>query len=86
MGIPAHIARFCRTHAGWKSPDNTLEDLLIALADKLWEGCRNEQLENLVINKIASLIQKDFWDIFILADSLFEKIGDRGINRLNCSL
>ena len=85
LGIPANIARFCRTHACWNDSGNTLEDLLVALADTLWKGCRNEQLEQIAIAKISSSIQKDFWDIFILADSLFEEISDRGTDRLNRS-
>ena len=71
LGIPPEIARFSRTHALWNDRENTLEDLLVALADKLWKGCRNEKLEALVIKKISDLIAKDFWDVFIIADSLF---------------
>lgn len=73
LGIPLHIARFCRTHAHWQDANNTLEDLLVALADTLWKGCRNEELENdelenLVITKISSSVSEDFWDIFMIAD------------------
>lgn len=85
LGIPPHIARFCRTHAHWQDSNNTLEDLLVALADTLWKGCRNGNLENLIISKISSSVSQDFWDVFIVADSLFEKISDCGVNRLNRS-
>ncbi|MEM8675523.1 MAG: HD domain-containing protein [Cyanobacteria bacterium P01_G01_bin.67] len=85
LGISPQIARFCRTHAHWNNPDSTIEDLLVALADVLWKGCRNKQLENLVITKIASIGKQDFWDVFIIADSLFEEISDRGTDRLNRS-
>ncbi|VEP18818.1 HD domain-containing protein [Hyella patelloides LEGE 07179] len=86
LGIPPHIAKFCRTHAHWNDPDNTIEDLLVAVADVLWKGCRNEQLENLVISRISNLMEKDFWDVFLIVDSLFEKVSDCGIDRLNRSL
>ena len=85
LGIPSHIARFCRTHAHWDNPDNTIEDLLVALADTLWKGCRKTELENLAIAKIASLLERDFWDVFMVVDSLFEKVSDRGTDRLNRS-
>ena len=84
-GISPDLARFCRTHAHWNDLNNTLEDLLVALADTLWKGCREEELEHLAIAKIADLTKQDFWDIFIVADSLFEKISDRGTDRLNRS-
>jgi HD domain len=77
LGITSHITRFCRTHPYWQDSKNTLEDLLVSLADVLWKGCRNEQLENLVIKTICNSIQKDFWDVFITADSLFEQVSDR---------
>ena len=32
------LARFCVTHARWESDGIGLEDLLVALADKLWKG------------------------------------------------
>ena len=35
-GIDPRVARMCRTHARWReTPDVTLEDLLVALADSL---------------------------------------------------
>ena len=85
-GIPKDIARFARTHAHWQDPQNTIEDLLVALADTLWKGCRNQNLEDLVIKYIAKNIQKDFWDVFISADSLFEQVSDRGAERLGRSV
>ena len=85
LGIPPNIARFCRTHAHWHDSDNTLEDLLVALGDTLWKGCRNQQLEQMIITRISNSIQKDFWETLIVADSLFEKVSDGGTERLNRS-
>ncbi len=39
-GVSAQIARVCRSHAQWSSLDSSLEELIIALADKLWKGVR----------------------------------------------
>ena len=85
LGIPPETARFCRTHAHQNDLDNTLEDLLVALADTLGQGCRNGQLEKIVITRISSSIQKDFWDVFITTDSLFEAVSEGGTDRLNRS-
>lgn len=86
LGVPPNIARFCRTHACWNSDDVNLEDLLVAVADVLWKGCRQEQLETLIIKEISASIQKDFWSVFMAADSLFERISDGGTDRLNRSI
>jgi putative nucleotidyltransferase with HDIG domain len=86
LGISPEIAKFCRTHAQWSSQDAEVEDWLVALADNLWKGCRKEKLEASLVAKIAQGTGKDFWDIFILVDSLFEKIADRGSERLSRSV
>lgn len=86
LGVSPEIARFSRTHAQWTCDDATIEDWLVALADTLWKGCRKQKLEASVISVIAELTGKDFWDIFIPADSLFEEIADRGSERLSRSI
>lgn len=86
LGVSPEIAKFCRTHAQWKSDDAKVEDWLVALADTLWKGCRKQKLEADVTAAISKQMGKDFWDIFIPADSLFEKIADRGSERLSRSI
>jgi putative nucleotidyltransferase with HDIG domain len=86
LGISPEIAKFCRTHAQWSSQDARVEDRLVALADTLWKGCRKEKLETSLITEIAQGMGKDFWDIFILVDSLFEEIADQGSERLSRSV
>lgn len=41
-GITPERARFARTHGKWE--EGALEDLLVALADKVWKGKRDETL------------------------------------------
>src|SRR5260221_7661638 len=38
--VDARIARCCVSHAQWKKMECALEELLVALADKLWKGVR----------------------------------------------
>jgi putative nucleotidyltransferase with HDIG domain len=85
LDVLPELAKFCRTHAQWQFVDATTEDLLVALADNLWKGVRKKELEAKVIEAIAKQTGKDFWDIFIEADSLFETIADRGQERLSRS-
>ena len=56
----------------------SLEELLVALADKLWKGKRVEALELLVIDRIATLLAQDRWELLIQLDSCFEAIAANG--------
>jgi hypothetical protein len=45
----------CGTHARWREePEVTLEELLVALADSLWKGRRDHQLEQRVVDAVAT--------------------------------
>ena len=51
MGIPENRARFAYTHGNWNTTQNiTLEDLLVALADKCWKGKRVDELETRTVD------------------------------------
>ena len=84
-GVEAKIARCCRSHAQWNEMECSLEELLVALADNLWKGSRKEILESLVINRLAGLMNSDYWDLFIEFDSFFEFIASSGFDRLSRS-
>jgi hypothetical protein len=81
-GVDPRLARCCRSHARWQEMTVSLEEILIALADTLWKGKRNDQLENMVIDQIAKQLSKDRWDLFIELDSCFEMIASAGEDRL----
>jgi len=85
-GVSPRLARCCLSHARWKMMECSLEELIIALADKLWKGKREVDLEKAVIEKISKLINKDFWELFIELDSHFEIIASKGEERLVRSL
>ena len=79
-GVPADIARFCVTHAAWA--DGAIEDLLVALADTLWKGKRNDALEQLVVARIAAASGAEPWAVFDRFDALCEDIAAGGPDRL----
>ncbi len=81
-GVPASLARFCVTHASWGGEDRTLEDLLVALADKLWKGKRVDDLEQLAITRIARVLGRSEWEVFAELDAPFEAIAAGGSDRL----
>jgi hypothetical protein len=63
----------------------TLEELLVALADKLWKGVRKPKLEERVIDLVATSVGKSRWDIFVDLDTCFEAIAADGVDRLERS-
>ncbi|MBW4601884.1 MAG: hypothetical protein KME29_20485 [Calothrix sp. FI2-JRJ7] len=60
----------------------SLEELLVALSDKLWKGKREAKLEEEVINRLSKLTGQDYWHLFIDLDNHFEMIASGGEERL----
>jgi len=83
--VDAKLARVCLSHARWDAMECSLEELLIALSDKLWKGKRESALELLVIDRVASQLGKERWDLYSDLDSEFENIASAGHERLQRS-
>jgi putative nucleotidyltransferase with HDIG domain len=81
-GVEPKVARCCLSHARWRELECSLEELLVALADKLWKGVREPELELMAIDKIAKSLGQQRWEIFIELDSCFETIASEGADRL----
>jgi hypothetical protein len=77
-GVQAEVARCCRTHGVWDQPGVSLEERLVALADKLWRGKREAGLELLVIDETALRLGASRWEIFERLDTAFEAIASDG--------
>jgi hypothetical protein len=85
QGVSPALARMCLSHARWSEMPVSLEELLVALSDKLWKGVRIAHLEERVINEAAKALDRDRWDLFVQLDSLFEEIAADGAARLERS-
>lgn len=85
-GASDKLARVCMSHARWHEMACSLEELLIALSDKLWKGKRVRELEERVIDSIAKQKKIDKWEIFTELDTIFEKIAAGGYDRLKRSV
>lgn len=81
-GVNRQLARCCLSHARWQTMTCSLEELLVALADTLWKGKRNLQLEESIVKKLASQCDRDYWDLFVEMDAYFERIASDGHSRL----
>lgn len=85
-GATPDVARVCRAHAQWNQMDVTLDELLVALSDKLWKGVRHEALEHLVVERIATATGKARWEAFTQLDALFERVAADADSRLERSV
>lgn len=73
-GVPPYLARFARTHGRWDREPVELEDLLVALADNVWRGCRNEKLEAMIVQRISTALEMQPWEVFSILDDLIGTI------------
>ena len=78
-GVPSRLARFARTHGRWRGEaDLPLEDLIVALADTIWCGRRDLELEE----RIAGFLPGERWEGVLLLDQIVGPIAERGEERL----
>lgn len=85
-GVESTLARVCVSHAQWSHMDCSLEELVVALADKLWKGERVQALEERVILMAEHRAGVSSWDLYTNATSLFDTVAERADARLAASL
>ena len=76
-------ARFALTHANWQNENLKIEDLLVALSDKIWKGNRIDDLEKLLGQKLSSMLNCDYWDVYGKLDSILSQIALGADKKLN---
>lgn len=81
-GVEPRLARVCRSHAKWKDMECSPEELLVALADKLWKGARVAELEGRVVDALATRSGRDRWEMFVTLDDAFERVAAGADERL----
>jgi putative nucleotidyltransferase with HDIG domain len=86
LGVDPRIARCCLSHANYNKMICSTEELIIALADKLWKGKRDEALELMVIDEAAKELGRKRWDIYMDLDECFECVAAKGHERLSRSI
>ncbi|MBE1487775.1 HD domain-containing protein [Plantactinospora soyae] len=81
-GVPAELARFAASHAGWDRPAMSTEELLVSLADKILKGRREPGLETLVVGRLAVAGNEQPWEAFMRLDDVLDGIGAEADARL----
>lgn len=82
-GFSPRQARYARTHETWAAePDATIEDLLVALADELWRGTRDQALEEALTERIAAAVQDTPWAVYMDLDDIAMSLAEVGPARM----
>lgn len=75
MGVEAHRARFAQTHGAWRNGEGSpIEDLLVSLADVIWSGGREQDLEDMVTERLAESDGSELWQAFMALDDILTQI------------
>ena len=82
LGVQPELARICRSHARWRVMPCSLEELSVALADKLWKGGRSDELERRFVELVARTSGREAWEVLVELDRCFEEIAAGGLDRL----
>ncbi|NUP52712.1 MAG: HD domain-containing protein [Catenulispora sp.] len=80
-GIRPELARFAANHAAWDAGTD-LDELLVSLADAIWKNKRRQDLEDLVVARLAAASGRAVWDEFLALDDVLTRIGDEADARL----
>ncbi|HSM54777.1 MAG TPA: HD domain-containing protein [Candidatus Sulfomarinibacteraceae bacterium] len=82
-GMSSQRARFARTHATWeRERDIRFEDLLVALADIVWAGGRNQKLEDAVTTHLAASEGSAVWEAYMGLDDILTQLSAQSDLRL----
>lgn len=81
-GFAEERARFARTHAAWDHADVQVEDLLVSVADKVWKGKRVTDLEQLLVDVLASATGQSKWETFMELDDVLGQLAADADRRL----
>jgi hypothetical protein len=84
-GVQPEIARCSVFNGTCNLTGVSLEERTVALADKLWKGKREGDLELLVIKEIAGRLGVSRWDVSARLDNVLEEIAADGADRLQAS-
>jgi putative nucleotidyltransferase with HDIG domain len=80
--VSPELARFTYTHSAWTNKTTTIEDWIVSLADKVWKGKRVIDLEELIVQHISDMVNKEKWEVFGELDDLLTLISQDADKRL----
>lgn len=81
-GIPDALSRFAETHACRNTAEMSAEDLLVALANTIWKGKRNDDLEQALTSLVSRGTGEETWAIWLRLDDVLTAIAASADERL----
>ena len=70
------------THGGGLDVNDPLEDLLVAVADKIWKGKREDALEQALASRIATSSDQEPWQVWLTLDDILTNLAEPAAERL----
>ena len=62
---------------------DTVDDLLVAVADKVWKGKREDRLEQALVLSIASVSGQEAWEVWMTLDDILTNLSEAAPERLH---
>jgi putative nucleotidyltransferase with HDIG domain len=82
-GFAHPVARIARAHGQWDTlASPPIEDLLVALADAVWKGQRNESLERVVVSVVSAACGEEVWTVYLKLDDALSRLAEGAEERL----
>ena len=81
-GIDVRVAQLVRDHGSWRRTEASLDLLLVCLADSVWKDKRQVELEQLVVERIATATGEAAWAVYAEMDERLTEIGSLAVQRL----
>jgi hypothetical protein len=82
-GLSETQARFARTHGRWyQEAAVQLEDVLVAFADTIWKGKRDEALEQEMARQIARQCREEPWQVYMQLDDIAQELAKGAHDRI----
>jgi putative nucleotidyltransferase with HDIG domain len=82
LGTPQERARFAWTHGNWAGDQISLEDLIVALADKCWKGKRVDELETRTAEFLSAATGRPIWDCYANLDDILQDLSQEADKKL----
>jgi HD superfamily phosphodiesterase len=81
-GWTEQLARFTVTHRKDLEAKDPLEDLLVAVADKVWKGKRDDRLEHALVGRLVKLSGEEPWQVWLTLDEILTTLAEPAAERL----
>jgi hypothetical protein len=62
--------------------NDPIEHLLVAIADNVWKGKRNEPIEQALVAHIANASGQEHWEVWLTLDDILSNLGEPAAERL----